>query len=61
MAPGQVTEEALPIGEAFQKLVQYTGETPARSRVQLAKLRSIIGSWRGEFRKKALFHRARQI
>jgi len=28
MAPGQVTEEALPVGEAFQKLVEYTGKTP---------------------------------
>ena len=28
MAPGQVTEEALPVGEAFQKLVEYTGESP---------------------------------
>jgi len=28
MTPNQVTEEALPIGEAFQKLVEYTGESP---------------------------------
>ncbi len=28
MAPGQVTKESLPVGEAFQKLVEYTGETP---------------------------------
>lgn len=28
MAEEQVTEEALPIGEAFQRLVEYTGESP---------------------------------
>ncbi|MGW8256047.1 MAG: MFS transporter, partial [Thermoguttaceae bacterium] len=28
MAPGQVTANALPIGEAFQKLVDYTGQSP---------------------------------
>jgi hypothetical protein len=28
MAPSQVTEAALPIGEAFQKLVEFTGESP---------------------------------
>ena len=28
VAPAQVTEQALPIGEAFKKLVQVTGETP---------------------------------
>ena len=28
MAPEQVTEKALPVGEAFQKLVEYTGESP---------------------------------
>lgn len=28
MTPGQVTEKALPVGEAFQKLIEYTGESP---------------------------------
>ncbi len=28
MSPEQVTEKALPVGEAFQKLVEYTGESP---------------------------------
>jgi len=28
MAPSQVTKEALPVGEAFQKLVEYTGQSP---------------------------------
>ena len=28
MAPEQVSEEALPVGEAFQTLVEYTGESP---------------------------------
>ncbi len=28
VAPAQVTEQALPIGEAFKKLVQVTGESP---------------------------------
>jgi hypothetical protein len=29
MDPAQVTEAALPVGEAFQKLVDFTGMTPA--------------------------------
>ena len=29
MDAGLVTEEALPVGEAFRKLVEFTGETPA--------------------------------
>ena len=28
LSPAQVTEQALPIGEAFKKLVQFTGESP---------------------------------
>ncbi|MBN2295017.1 MAG: MFS transporter [Pirellulales bacterium] len=28
MSPEQVTEKALPVGEAFQKLVEYTGQSP---------------------------------
>lgn len=28
MPPDQVTEQALPVGEAFSKLVQYSGESP---------------------------------
>ncbi len=28
MAASQVTEESLPVGEAFQKLVEFTGESP---------------------------------
>ncbi|HOX55620.1 MAG TPA: MFS transporter [Candidatus Paceibacterota bacterium] len=30
LSPAQVTEQALPIGEAFKKLVEVTGETPAQ-------------------------------
>ena len=29
LTPSQVTEQALPIGEAFKKLVEVTGESPA--------------------------------
>jgi proton-dependent oligopeptide transporter, POT family len=29
LSPGQVTEQALPIGEAFKKLVEVTGDSPA--------------------------------
>jgi hypothetical protein len=29
MDPAQVTEAVLPVGEAFQKLVEFTGKTPA--------------------------------
>jgi hypothetical protein len=28
MAPDLVTEKALPIGEAFKKLIEFTGESP---------------------------------
>jgi POT family proton-dependent oligopeptide transporter len=28
LAPQMVTEQALPIGEAFQKLVEHTGQSP---------------------------------
>jgi proton-dependent oligopeptide transporter, POT family len=30
MSPDQVTEHSLPIGEAFNKLVQFTGESPEK-------------------------------
>ena len=30
LSPAQVTEQALPIGEAFKKLVEVTGESPAQ-------------------------------
>src|ERR1035437_5489094 len=29
LSPAQVSEQAVPIGEAFKKLVEFTGETPA--------------------------------
>jgi hypothetical protein len=29
LSPAEVSEKALPIGEAFNKLVQVTGESPA--------------------------------
>src|SRR5437867_10666895 len=28
LSPAQVTEQALPVGEAFKKLVEFTGQTP---------------------------------
>ncbi len=45
MAPNQVTEQAIPIGEAFSKLVQYTGETPAQLTQTLYQTHHIGLTW----------------
>jgi POT family proton-dependent oligopeptide transporter len=45
MSPDQVTEKALPIGEAFQKLVQFTGESPEKLTQQLHQAHHVGMTW----------------
>lgn len=45
MDPSQVTEAALPIGEAFSKLVEYTGEAPLALTQQIYQSHSVGLTW----------------
>jgi hypothetical protein len=45
LSPDQVTEKALPIGEAFQKLVQFTGESPEQLTHQLYQTHYVGMTW----------------
>lgn len=45
MEPGEVTESALPIGEAFAKLVEYTGEDPLMLTQQLYQSHPVGLTW----------------
>lgn len=45
MDPSQVTAESLPIGEAFAKLVEYTGEAPLALTQQLYQSHSVGTTW----------------
>ncbi len=45
MPASQVTEQALPIGEAFKKLVQFTGEDPWRLTEQLYRTHHVGFTW----------------
>jgi len=45
LSPAQVTEQALPVGEAFAKLVQVTGETPEHLTRLLYQSHSVGVTW----------------
>jgi MFS family permease len=45
MSPAQVTPEALPNGEAFRKLVEFTGDTPAHLTELLKQSHAIGATW----------------
>jgi MFS family permease len=45
MAPSEVTEQALPIGEAFSKLVAYTGESPEALTRLLYETNNVGATW----------------
>ncbi len=45
MDPSQVTEAALPVGEAFRKLVAVTGESPAALTRLLYETHNIGTTW----------------
>jgi len=45
MDSSQVTEEALPVGEAFAKLVEFTGEAPLALTQQLYQSHSVGTTW----------------
>ena len=45
LSPDQVTEKALPVGEAFQKLVQFTGESPESLTHQLYQTHHVGMTW----------------
>jgi POT family proton-dependent oligopeptide transporter len=45
LAPDQVTEKALPVGEAFHKLVQFTGESPEQLTRQLYQSHHVGLTW----------------
>jgi hypothetical protein len=45
MPADQVTEQALPIGEGFNKLVQYTGETPEHLTATLHQSHHVGLTW----------------
>ena len=45
LSPEQVTEKALPIGEAFQKLVQFTGDNPEKLTQQLYQTHHVGLTW----------------
>ena len=45
MPAGQVTEETLPVGEAFTKLVQFTGEDPWKLTDQIYRTHHVGLTW----------------
>jgi len=45
MSPDQVTEQALPIGDAFQKLVEFTGQSPESLTQQLYQSHHVGVTW----------------
>jgi hypothetical protein len=45
LPPEEVTEQALPIGEAFGKLVEFTGETPAHLTQVLYQSHNVGYTW----------------
>ena len=45
MDPAEVTEDVLPIGEAFARLVEFTGETPLTLTQQLYQSHSVGLTW----------------
>jgi len=45
LTPAQVTEQALPIGEAFKKLVAVTGENPVQLTQQLYQAHHVGTTW----------------
>jgi MFS family permease len=45
LSPDQVTEKALPVGEAFQKLVRFTGESQEKLTQQLYQAHHVGMTW----------------
>ena len=45
LSPAQVSEQALPIGEAFTKLIQVTGESPAHLTQDLYQSHHVGLTW----------------
>jgi hypothetical protein len=45
LTPDQVTEKALPVGDAFAKLVQVTGQTPEQLTQTLYRSHSVGATW----------------
>jgi hypothetical protein len=45
LSPDQVTETALPVGEAFQKLVRFTGESPEKLTQHLHQAHHVGITW----------------
>src|SRR5260221_10099422 len=45
LSPDQVTEKALPVGEAFKKLVEFTGQSPESLMQQLYQTHHVGLTW----------------